>query len=572
MGKRRFKIYVMTAALALCLCACGINSKSDMVFSDVRAYRDASLLDHDAEPDIPIITDGYYMMSDNHELIVEAFELLNKARDDNGLEALAWNQELETCACIRAEEIAYSFDKNHLRPMGAQWYTVNPGILLGENICRGPGDTEKVMKSWLENPADRENFLCPDLTEVAIGVYEDSEGHFYWACEFGNDSSQKSSSAVSDEKSASDNTGYIDHYHKNLEYIEGEWYILPDGSALYDDGTWDSLSFDTESLFVKYNAHDGASDGYSFQVADTIVNRDEVFECVIIDEVWYQLFLADNIGWDYMMLRPIGDADILAQHTMKSEINKINGCYVFSRKGESGDGRMAPADTDPKDRMIKGDIFYAIKWLEYGNSCTLQEMELWIERPELYGMNEEVFAYKPIDDAYRYCAINYSYKGRESECHDGYFDPQLVEVQTDENGEILSISNMSYAGEGYYYPYGEMAMDNTRDHQKFGAADKLYIGHWVWDKETESTLDIIPDSTDLGGYYVEFFLYRIADYRGNAALLDDGNLYFEGSFDGNNLPISGVIRKTDKGISFTVEKSDFEYVAEGEVYDYIREE
>ena len=340
MGKRRFKIYVMTAALALCLCACGINSKSDMVFSDVRAYRDASQLDHDAEPDIPIITDGYYMMSDNHELIVEAFELLNKARDDNGLEALAWNQELETCACIRAEEIAYSFDKNHLRPMGAQWYTVNPGILLGENICRGPGDAEKVMKSWLENPADRENFLCPDLTEVAIGVYEDSEGHFYWACEFGNDSSQKSSSAVSDEKSASDNTGHI--------------------------------------------------------------------------------------------------------------------------------------------------------------------------------------------------------------------DPQLVEEETDESGK--------------------MAMDNTRDHQKFGAADKLYIGHWGWDKETESTLDIIPDSTDLGGYYVEFFLYRIADYRGNAALLDDGNLYFEGSFDGNNLPISGVIRKTDKGVSFTVEKSDFEYVAEGEVYDYIREE
>ena len=51
---------------------------------------------------------------------------------------------------------------------------------------------------------------------------------------------------------------------------------------------------------VKYNAHDGASDGYSFQVADTIVNRDEVFECVIIDEVWYQLFLADSIGWDYI--------------------------------------------------------------------------------------------------------------------------------------------------------------------------------------------------------------------------------------------------------------------------------
>ena len=233
---------------------------------------------------------------------------------------------------------------------------------------------------------------------------------------------------------------------------------------------------------------------------------------------------------------------------------------------------MAPVDTDMNDRKVKGDIFYAMKWLEYGNSCTLQEMELWVERPSLFGMNEEVFAYKPIDDEYKNVAINYNYKGREDECHDGYFTPTLVEVETDENGEIILMSEMAYADEGYYYPYGEAAMDNTRDHQKFGAADKLYIGHFVWDKEKESTLDITPDSTDNGGYFVDFFLYRIADYRGSATLQDDGSLYFQGFFVGNNLPVSGVIRETNKGVSFTVEKSDFEFVAEGEVYEYIKEE
>ncbi|WP_196802516.1 CAP domain-containing protein [Butyrivibrio sp. XPD2006] len=185
-------IQVISATMALCICACGRNTASNnMEFSEIRAYRDTSQLDYGTAPDIEDIIDGYYMAPDNQELIYEAFEMLNTARDDNGLSAFVWDQELATCAVIRAEEISYSFDKNHIRPNGAEWYTLYPSMLLGEDICRASGDVKKVMESWLENPADRENFLCPDFTKVAIAVYEDSKGQFYWTCEFGNDSSKK---------------------------------------------------------------------------------------------------------------------------------------------------------------------------------------------------------------------------------------------------------------------------------------------------------------------------------------------------------------------------------------------
>ncbi len=89
-----------------------------------------------------------------------------------------WDKDLEECAYIRAEEITISFD--HTRPSGEEWYTIFPGMLLGENICKGSEHADMVMEDWLKNQPDRENFLSDEFTAVAIAVYVDSEGQYYW--------------------------------------------------------------------------------------------------------------------------------------------------------------------------------------------------------------------------------------------------------------------------------------------------------------------------------------------------------------------------------------------------------
>ncbi len=173
---------------ALCLGACSATEE----FVSSRAYRDASELDYDTAPDIEQVTDGYYTLSeDDGKRILEAFEILNTVRKDEGLTELAWDADLETCAKIRAEEIAASFDKDHKRPSGKEWYTLYPGMLLGENICKGSKHADMVMEDWLKNSPDRENFLCDAFTRVAMAVYEDDNGQYFWTCEFGNDQSKR---------------------------------------------------------------------------------------------------------------------------------------------------------------------------------------------------------------------------------------------------------------------------------------------------------------------------------------------------------------------------------------------
>ncbi len=170
---------------ALVLGACS----SGNAFLNVRAYRETSELDYDTAPDIEPLTDGYTLSENDRKRISEAYEILNTVRKDGGLEELKWDADLEACATIRAQEIAGNFD--HKRPNGKEWHTLYPGMLLGENICKGSGHADKVMKDWLKNQSDRENFLNDGFTKTAISVYTDAKGQCFWTCEFGNDRSKR---------------------------------------------------------------------------------------------------------------------------------------------------------------------------------------------------------------------------------------------------------------------------------------------------------------------------------------------------------------------------------------------
>lgn len=378
-----------------------------------------------------------------------------------------------------------------------------------------------------------------------------------------------------------------DHTDTILSYLEGDWHLLNDGSGLYNEGDWDSISFDTKEMLATYTTFDGRSAVYSFELSDLFSQEKGMADMLILrdtdadkydgnfyigaDGAAFQLFLADNNGWDDMILRPVGNQDILLEQATMYRSMPVRGCYALSRNTNGDDNKMQPANDPAKYRIAKDSIFYAIKWLEYGNSTTLQEVELWVEQPSLFGMNEEVYAYKPIDDEYRNVAINYNYKGKEDFCHDGYFSPVLVEVETDSNGEIIRIDEMAYADDGYYYPYGEEAMDSTRDHRKFGAADKVYVGEWAWNKEKDSTLEISPDSEDLGGYAVHFDFYRLEEFHGNASF-GDGVLVVDAKAHGSGLKLKGAIYEKDGGLEFLVTDSEFEFITAGSVYDYVKVE
>lgn len=161
-------------------------------FSDERAYRaeippeDINYIDIE---DAPVAMDpsGTENYAELRSKAYDAFTIMNNVRAANDMESLIWSYELELCATQRVNEVAYYFNKNHLRPNGLSWYTVNRGVMRGENIYKGKKNAVEAMDSWLNNDVDRENFLCEDFKTAAIAVSRDAKGEYFWVAAFGGE-------------------------------------------------------------------------------------------------------------------------------------------------------------------------------------------------------------------------------------------------------------------------------------------------------------------------------------------------------------------------------------------------
>ena len=133
----------------------------------------------------------------------------------------------------------------------------------------------------------------------------------------------------------------------------------------------------------------------------------------------------------------------------------IGGFWTLRRKASSDDEqKLKKPDDDNPDIRLKSSSFYAIKWLEFGNSCTLQQVEYDTEDTIVAGVTGEFLVYRLLDTEYQTSAINYPYKGMEEYPHDGFFDPGVVFVTTDENAESIAIEPLEYAEGGFYYVDG----------------------------------------------------------------------------------------------------------------------
>lgn len=123
--------------------------------------------------------------NDNTTLRSEALKvckLVNDERINNKLDALNWNQNLESTSDVRSYEASINF--SHTRPNGDPWYTVNSQIQGGENLAFGFNCAEEVMNGWMSSPTHKDNILYEEFTKMSVSVYQDNNGVLYWAQEF----------------------------------------------------------------------------------------------------------------------------------------------------------------------------------------------------------------------------------------------------------------------------------------------------------------------------------------------------------------------------------------------------
>lgn len=114
---------------------------------------------------------------------LRVFNMINEEREKVGLNLLNWDSNLESTSDVRAIECAEKF--SHIRPNGDPWYTVNSEIMGGENLAYGYRNAGEVVSGWMNSITHRENILYPTFTKIAISVYVDDDGIYYWAQEFG---------------------------------------------------------------------------------------------------------------------------------------------------------------------------------------------------------------------------------------------------------------------------------------------------------------------------------------------------------------------------------------------------
>ena len=113
---------------------------------------------------------------------IEAFNQINDIRVDEGLDALDWNQNLESVSDVRAEECSRVF--SHTRPNNKPWYTVNNQIQGGENLAFGYDTADEAVDAWMDSTTHRDNILYSEFTGGSISIYQDDNGVCYWAHEF----------------------------------------------------------------------------------------------------------------------------------------------------------------------------------------------------------------------------------------------------------------------------------------------------------------------------------------------------------------------------------------------------
>ena len=111
------------------------------------------------------------------QLELEACELVNQMRQQNGLAPLTIDADLSVKARIKSEDMKVNNYFSHTSPTYGSPFTMmqNLGISYrsaGENIAKGYTTAESVVNAWMNSQGHRENILSSSYTSMGIGYVD----------------------------------------------------------------------------------------------------------------------------------------------------------------------------------------------------------------------------------------------------------------------------------------------------------------------------------------------------------------------------------------------------------------
>ena len=124
-----------------------------------------------------------------HAFEKEVFQLINKKREEKGLIALEWSDEVANIARFHSENMAKDKFFSHTGTDGkmvdnrADSAGIKRWSAIGENIAYNRGyekPLELAVEKWLLSPTHRDNLLDTRWKETGIGIAVANDGTYYF--------------------------------------------------------------------------------------------------------------------------------------------------------------------------------------------------------------------------------------------------------------------------------------------------------------------------------------------------------------------------------------------------------
>ena len=124
----------------------------------------------------PVIAEQVYAKSDGEALSAnDIMAATNAVRNENKLVPLATNEQLNTAACLKLDDMVKDGYWAHDNPNGTTpWeFFKQAGYnykAAGENLAYGQMTTPEVMEDWMNSPKHKENLVSDKWLEQGVCV------------------------------------------------------------------------------------------------------------------------------------------------------------------------------------------------------------------------------------------------------------------------------------------------------------------------------------------------------------------------------------------------------------------
>lgn len=138
-----------------------------------------------AEPTTAPTTAPTQAPSTQNTMEQEVLTLVNKVRQENGLSAVTWAEDVANVARAHSADMINRGFFSHTPPDGLSPFDrlKNNGIsyrTASENIAYGQKTAQAVMDSWMNSSGHRANILNANVKEMGVGAVKNSSGTVYW--------------------------------------------------------------------------------------------------------------------------------------------------------------------------------------------------------------------------------------------------------------------------------------------------------------------------------------------------------------------------------------------------------